>query len=369
MTAPLFREALIDASAISHNVSRLAAHTGRDLIAVVKANGYGHGAVTAARAALEGGASRLGVADIAEALELRDAGIEAPLVAWLHGSGASFAEAAERGIELGVSSAAQLRAAAEAAAPGRPTGVHLKLETGLARNGAAPAEWDQLFRDAAAYESVGKVRVFGIFSHLANTSPESTSEALAAYERAIELAASCGVTPEIRHLAASDASLRAPETWLDAVRVGIAIYGLAPYEGADVAALGLRPAMTLRAGIAKVRRVPAGTGVSYDHTYATDRETTLALVPLGYADGVPRQASASGPVVVNGRRYTVAGRIAMDQLVIDVGDDEVREGDVATLFGDPAAGVPSADEWARAADTINYEIVTRIGHRVPRVVL
>lgn len=367
MSSSIFREALIDPEAISHNVARIAAVTGVDVIAVVKANGYGHGAELAAQAALEGGAFRLGVADISEAISLRESGIEAPIIAWLHGADADFAEAVERRLELGVSSRSQLLNVAEAAAPSRPAAVHLKLDTGLSRNGAAPEEWAELFEAAADLERRGMVRVTGVFSHLANTSAESTREALDAYLGALDLAASFEVTPEIRHLAASDAAIRAPETRLDAVRAGIAIYGLEPFAGANTAELGLRPAMTLRAAIVKVRRVPRDTGVSYDYTYRTQRDTTLALIPLGYGDGVPRGGSGAGPVVVNDKRYTVAGRVAMDQLVIDVGDDPVREGDIATLFGDPGRGMPSADEWARADGTINYEIVTRVGSRVPRV--
>ncbi|GAB2555402.1 alanine racemase [Leucobacter ruminantium] len=366
MTA-LFREAVIDADAISANVAHVAGLTGVEVIGVVKANGYGHGAMTVARAALEGGARRIGVADIGEALALRAEGLEAPLIAWLHGAGASFAEAAEHGIELGVSSIGQLAAAADAARAGRPTRVHIKLDTGLSRNGAAPEEWEVLFAEAARLEAAGSVRVAGIFSHLANTTPESNREALGEYLTAVALAESLGVHPETRHLAATHGTFELPEARLDAVRLGIGMYGLSPFDGVSSAELGLRPAMTLRAGVAKVRRVPAGAGVSYDHTYRTERETTLALVPLGYADGVPRQASSRGPVLLNGERYTVAGRVAMDQLVLDVGDAPVAEGDVATLFGDPATGAPSATEWADAAGTINYEIVTRIGHRVPRV--
>lgn len=371
MTA-LFREAQIDTDAISANVAHVAQLTGTEVIGVVKAGGYGHGAATVARAALEGGARRLGVADLGEAFELREAGIEAPLVAWLHGPSTDFAPAIDAGIEIGVSSAVQLAAVAAAAGRARGAGrdrsarIHLKLDTGLSRNGLAPEEWETVFAEAARLEAAGTLRVAGIFSHLANTTPESNREALAVYLSAVELAATQGVVPETRHLAATHGTFELPEARLDAVRLGIGMYGLSPFDGVTSAELGLRPAMTLRAAIVRTRRVPAGAGVSYDHTYRAERETTLALVPLGYADGIPRQASGAGPVLLNGRHYRVAGRIAMDQFVLDVGDDQVTEGDVATLFGDPATGAPSATEWAEAAGTINYEVVTRIGARVTR---
>lgn len=360
---------MIDTAAISHNVARIAELTGVEVIAIVKANGYGHGAVTTARAALEGGAQRFGVADLGEAFELREGGITAPIIAWLHGPGTDFGAAVASGIEIGVSSLAQLAAAGAAGAVTRPTRVHVKLDTGLSRNGFAPGEWEAAFAEAARLERAGLIRVAGIFSHLANTSMVANREALAVYLDALAQAASFGVRPETRHLASTQGAIELPEARLDAVRLGIGMYGLPPMAGPTPADLGLRPAMTLRAGVVKVHRARSLAGVSYGHTYRTERETTLALVPLGYADGVPRQASNRGPVLINGQTYQVAGRVAMDQFVVDVGDAKVAEGDVATLFGDPATGAPTATAWAAAADTIDYEVVTRIGARVPRVVV
>ncbi|MFC4139868.1 MULTISPECIES: alanine racemase [unclassified Microbacterium] len=362
MSAP-FREATIDLDAISDNVRHLRRLTGTDVIGVVKANGYGHGAVAVATAALAGGASRLGTATIEEALELRRAGINAPLMAWLHPADRRFDDAADAGVEIGISSMQQLQSAASA--PGT-TSVHLKLDTGLSRNGLAPGEREQAFAEAARLERIGHIRIVGIFSHLSNASAEDDAAALAAFNTAVEQAASLGIRPEIRHLAATAAAIDRPDTRLDAVRIGIGLYGLSPFADRGSADLGLRPAMTLRAAVDAVRRVPAGTGVSYDYAYRTERETTLALVPLGYADGIPRQASDRGPVQIGGQRFRVAGRIAMDQFVVDVGDAQVAPGDEVILFGDPTLGHPSATDWADAAGTINYEIVTRIGHRVPR---
>lgn len=360
------REATVDVGAIEDNVRHLRRLTGSEVIAVVKADGYGHGAVRSALAALAGGASRLGVSDITEGLALRRAGIDAPIVAWLHAPGADFAEAAALGIELGISSLEQLQKAAAAASADRPVGVHLKLETGLSRNGIAPEEYRVVFAEAARLERIGRVRVIALFSHLSNASPEDDRAALRAFEEGVAAAASLGLAPPLRHIAATHAAIDLPEARLGCVRIGIGIYGLSPFDDRTSADLGLRPAMTLRGTVAAVRRVPAGKGVSYGYDYRAPAETTLALVPLGYADGVPRQASGAGPVVIGGRRFTVAGRIAMDQFVVDVGDAPVAVGDTAVLFGDPTLGVPSATEWADAAGTINYEIVTRIGPRVPR---
>ncbi|MFT4135435.1 alanine racemase [Microbacterium sp.] len=369
MTEPgsgLLREAVIDTAAIAANVRHLRRLTASEVIAVVKADGYGHGAERAARAALEGGASRLGVADIGEGLALRRAGIRAPIVAWLHAPGVSFAEAAGHDLELGISRFDQLLAAEAAASADRPVRVHLKLETGLGRNGIAPEDYARVLAEAARLERIGRLDVVAIFSHLSNTSEADDRAALARFHDALALASAHGLTPPLRHLAASHAAIALPEARLGCVRLGIAIYGLSPFDDRTSADLGLQPAMTLRGAVAAVRRVPAGQGVSYGYVHRTTTETTLALIPLGYADGVPRQASGAGPVRIGGRRFPVAGRIAMDQFVVDVGDHPVAVGDEVVLFGDPTLGDPAVEEWAAAAGTINYEIVTRIGPRVPR---
>lgn len=362
----VLREATIDVSAIEDNVRHLRRLTESDVIAVVKADGYGHGAVRSAAAALAGGATRIGVSDITEALALRRGGIDAPIVAWLHAPGVDFTEAAAHGIELGISSYDQLQRAAAAASADRPVAVHLKLETGLSRNGIPPQDYRMVFAEAARLERIGRLRVIALFSHLSNASADDDRAALRAFEDGVAVAASVGLAPPLRHLAATNAAIDLPETRLGCVRIGIGIYGLSPFDDRSSADLGLRPAMTLRGAVAAVRRVPAGKGVSYGYDYRTDRETTLALIPLGYADGVPRQASGGGPVTINGRRHRVVGRIAMDQFVVDVGDAPVSVGDEVVLFGDPTLGEPSATEWADAAGTINYEIVTRVGPRVPR---
>ena len=362
----VMREAVIDVGAIAANVRHLRTLTGAEVIAVVKADGYGHGAVRSARAALEGGATRLGVADVGEALALRRAGIDAPVLAWLHAPGADFREAAAHRVELGISSLDHLTAAAAASSADRSTLVHLKVETGLGRNGIAPADQRVVFAEAARLERLGRVRVIGLFSHLSNTSAADDRAALVRFEEALGAAADAGLAPQVRHLAATHAAIDLPEARFGCVRIGIGMYGLSPFADRTSADLGLRPAMTVRAAVAAVRRVPAGQGVSYGYLHRTDAETTLALIPLGYADGIPRSASGGAAVQLGDRAFPVAGRIAMDQFVVDVGDHPVAVGDEAVLFGDPSRGAPPVEDWAEAAGTINYEIVTRLGPRVSR---
>ncbi|MCU1444753.1 alanine racemase [Cryobacterium sp.] len=362
-----FREAVIDLGAVQANVEHLRRLIGtRHTMAVVKANGYGHGAVPVARAALAGGADWLGVADIDEALALRAAGIDAPLLAWLHGPDPDFAAAIAADVDLGLSSALQVRQAADAATRlGRTANVQVKLETGLNRNGVDEADWPEVLALAAAFERVGRLRVRGLFSHLANTSPVDDQAAVESFERGLAAAAAAGLTVELAHLASTAAALRLPAARYSMVRLGIGIYGQSPFADADSAALGLTAAMTLRGRVAAVRTVPAGAGVSYDYLWRAAADTTLALVPLGYADGVPRQAD-NARVAINGVPYPVVGRIAMDQFLVDVGTAPVAVGDEVVLFGDAATGAPTAAEWGAAAGTINYDIVTRVGARVPR---
>ena len=358
------REARIDLSAISGNVAALRGTIGaQHTMVVVKANAYGHGAVESARAALAGGADWLGVVDFAEAHELRAAGIDAPVLAWIHGQHADFAAAIAARVDVGVHSLEQLERVAAASGVAE---VHIKVDTGLGRNGVSEQDCAELFAAAVAHERSGRLHVRGFFSHLANAGAAQDVTQLARFEAMLAEARAAGLDPELVHLAATGGALDHPEARFSLVRLGIGAYGLSPFDDASATAVPLTPAMQLSAEVVSAKRVPAGTGVSYGHTHVTERETTLALVPLGYADGIPRHASGTGAVSINGNRYRVAGRIAMDQFVVDVGDDPVVAGDRAVLFGDPATGVPSAADWADAADTITYEIVTRIGSRVQR---
>ena len=365
---PALRRAHIDVDALRRNaetVGQLVAPAA--VMAVVKADGYGHGAERAARAALAGGATMLGVADVAEALALRAVGIDAPVMAWLHDAYPDFRAAVDGDVMLGISTRRQLERAAEAGSAGSPAVLHLKIDTGLGRNGAARADWAEFFETARGFEAEGRIRVEGLFSHLSNTGPDDDRAQLAAFEEATALARAAGLRPRIRHLASTAGALRLPETRLDLVRLGIGLYGLSPYDDADSAALGLAPAMRVESRLISVKRVAAGTGVSYGYTYRPSADSWLGLVPLGYADGIPRHVSNTGSVWVDGRVHPIVGRVAMDQFVVDLGEHEAAVGDRVVLFGDPAEGFPSADDWAEAASTINYEIVTRLGRRVQRV--
>ena len=361
------REALIRPAAISHNVGVLAEMAKTpNLLIVVKADGYGHGALTAARAALEGGANWLGTADTTEALELRAGGIDSRVLAWLFGPTEDLSPALEAGIDLGVSSLTQLDQVIRAVTPGRPARIHLKVDTGLGRSGADPREWEALFQAAKSAQDSGVVVVVGLFTHLSGTSPEADAKQGLVYEDALAVLDSVGLQPEIRHVASSIGTSDSPALAHDMVRVGAAAYGVPVTPRYHE--VGLIPAMRVSGQLILVKRVQEGLGVGYGHTYRTSSETTLALVPLGYADGIPRHASNAGPVTIDGQRFRVSGRISMDQFTVDVGDSAVHEGQWAVLWGDPAHGEPSANEWAEAAGTIAYEIVTRLGSRIPRVV-
>jgi alanine racemase len=361
-----FREAVVDLDAIARNVRRVRAIADdRRVIAVVKADGYGHGAAPVARAALRGGADMLGTADLREALELRAAGVDAPILCWLHAPDEDFRQALAADITIGVSNADELSRVV-AASSGRPARVHVKFDTGLSRNGVPRSQWENVIHATADAVRAGSIELDGVFTHLSNTTIDDDRAATAAFREALALVAESGLRPRMVHCAATAAAIALPEARFDTVRLGIGMYGFSPVEGVSASSLGLTPAMRLTARVASVKTVPAGSGVSYGYLYRTHETSTLALVPIGYADGIPRQASSAGEVAIRGRRYRVAGRIAMDQFVVDVGQDEVRTGDEVVVFGDPASGVPSATEWAEHAGTIDYDVVTGIGRRIER---
>jgi alanine racemase len=362
-------EALVDLDAIRANTAHLASGTSAGVMAVVKADGYGHGLLPSARAALDGGASWLGVCTLDEALALRADGISAPILAWLLGPGLPLHRAVAADVDLSAASVPLLEEIVAAArTANRQARVHLKVDTGLSRNGATAGDWPELLTMAAKASADGTIEIVGAWSHFAYADEPghpTIAAQIRAFGEALEIAERIGVRPQVRHLANSAATLTLPDAHFDLVRPGIAVYGLSPIPGWP-AARDLRPAMTLRAQVILTKRVPAGAGVSYGHQYTTSAETTLALVPLGYADGIPRAATNVGPVLLAGARRTIAGRVCMDQVVVDVGDDRVSAGDVAILFGPGDDGEPTADDWAAVLDTINYEVVTRIGARVPR---
>ena len=363
----------IDLAAISDNVAQLGRLAGdADVMAVIKGDAYGHGLVPVAGAALAGGATYLAIAQLSEALAARAAGVTAPVLTWLFPPGADLAAAIRADLTL---SAGAPWALAEIVAAARETGttarIHLKVDTGLGRGGAWQEDLAGMLIDAARLEAEGVVDVEGIFSHFAyadapehptvRAQQETYAAILADAERA-------GLRPRIRHLANSAATLTNPSARFDMVRPGLSIYGLSPVP--DIGGpthFGLREAMRVTARLVNVKDCAAGQGVSYGHQYTTKGDTRLGLVPLGYADGIPRHAGNVGPMQVGGRDYTVAGRVCMDQMVLDLGADSTAvAGDEVVIIGREADGEPTAQDWAAAIDTINYEIVTRLGPRVPR---
>ncbi|WP_461063298.1 alanine racemase [Streptomyces pseudoechinosporeus] len=372
-TAPARARAEIDLAALRANVRTLRAHApAAALMAVVKSDAYGHGAVRCARAALDAGATWLGTATPEEALALREAGLRGRIMCWLWTPGGPWRAAVEADLDLGISGLWALRETVEAArAAGRTARVQLKADTGLGRNGCQPGDWPELVAAALRAEAEGLVKATGLWSHFAcadEPGHPSIGAQLTAFREMVAYAEKQGIRPEVRHIANSPATLTLPESHFDLVRTGIATYGISPSPALGTAAeLGLRPVMTLSAALALVKRVPAGHGVSYGHHYVTPGDTTLGLVPVGYADGIPRHASGTGPVLVGGKWRTVAGRVAMDQFAVDLGGDQPAVGERVVLFGPGDEGEPTAEDWAQAAGTIAYEIVTRIGTRVPRV--
>ena len=360
----------VDYGAITRNARALLDRAGgAGLMAVVKADGYGHGLIETARAARAGGASWLGVALPEEALALRASGDTGRVLAWLYGPDlpASALIAAE--VDLSVSSLANLRAiVAGAGQAGKRARIHVCVDTGLGREGATPEDLPALLDAVARASAAGEVEAVGIWSHLAWADAPghpTIDDQAAVFRAAIETARERGLTFEVRHLANSAAALTRPDLRFDLVRPGIALYGLSPLTDATGASLGLTPAMSVTSVVALVKKVRAGHGVSYGHEYVTDRETFLGLVPVGYADGVFRSAGGRGEVSIRGERYRIAGRVCMDQFVVDLGPStSVVEGDVVTLIGPDG---PTARDWADAAGTIDYEIVCRFGGLRPKV--
>ena len=364
-------EAVVDLDAIAHNVRVLRERAGpAQVMAVVKADGYGHGAIEVARAAMAAGAAELGVATIDEALALRRAGVSAPVLAWLHPPGTVFDAALIADVQIGVSSSHQvseLLAAVERT--GRPAQVTVKVDTGLNRNGVAAADFphvlDALGRAAAA-EAIG---LRGIMSHLASgdepDNPLNDRQARR-FRGMIDEAGRRGVRFEVAHLSNSPSAMTRPDLAFDMVRPGVAVYGLSPIP--ELGEMGLQPAMTLKCPVAMVKSVAAGEGVSYGHTWIAEQDTVVALLPIGYADGVYRTLSGRIDVLINGRLCRNVGRICMDQFVVDLGPGavDVAEGDEAIVFGPGTAGEPTAQDWAEMLGTIHYEIVTSPRGRILR---
>jgi alanine racemase len=364
-------EAVVDLDAVAHNVRVLREHAGSaQVMAVVKADGYGHGATPVGRAALAAGAAELGVATIDEALALRRDGITAPVLAWLHPPGTDFAPALQADVQIALSSVRQLGGLLDAVErTGRTATITVKVDTGLNRNGVSAADYPAMLTALRRAQAEEAIRVRGIMSHLVHgDDPENPVNDLQA-QRLTDMLAEArqqGVHYELAHLCNSPAAMTRPDLAYDMVRPGIAVYGQTPIpERGD---MGLRPAMSLKCPVALVRPVKAGEGVSYGHTWIAERDTTLALLPIGYADGVFRRLSGRIDVLINGRRRRSVGRICMDQFVVDLGpgQPDVAEGDDAILFGPGTHGEPTAQDWAELLGTINYEVVTSPRGRVIR---
>jgi len=363
------RKLTIDLNNVAHNLDtmrKLVNSSGKQVkvMGVVKADAYGHGMLQVARKIEAEGVDYIGVADLAEAQTLRLAGIKTRILAWLHDPQDDFVSAIKHEIDVAVSSNEQLLRLKKAAKlAGVPAQIHIKVDTGLSRNGVTIDELEDLLTETKAAVSEGLVQTVGIFSHLSSTGVKEDLVQIERFEQALELATKLGVQFELRHLTASDGTLSYPQAHYDMVRLGIALYGLSPFSDNRAQEFGLKPVMTAEAAVVQTKRVQSGEGVSYGYMYRTEKETTLALVPIGYAEGLPRNASGKAEVAINGKLYKIHSRIAMDQFVVDVGDASVSPGDRVVIFGE---GGPSADDLATAADTINYEIVTRIGSRFNR---
>jgi alanine racemase len=361
----------IDLGAIRHNVSTVRARLspGCEYMAVVKANAYGHGDIDSAKAALEGGATWLGVILVAEARRLRDAGIEAPVLLLHEPAAGDVAEALALGLRMPVFTTETLEAIVAAAERASTTArVHVKVDTGLNRLGVQPASLEDF---AALVAKQPRVEVEGVFSHFAIAEEPNHPDTVHAVERfgdALDRLESYGITPAIRHIGSSATALAHPTAHFDLVRVGISTYGIAPAAALE-GAPELRPAMTLKARVAMAKRVPAGEGVSYGLRYRLERERTIATIPLGYADGWPRHTTGRTSLLIRGRRYPVVGTICMDSFMADLGDDHCEIGDEVVLIGSQGNERITATEVAEQLGTIAYEVVTGITSRIERVFL
>lgn len=364
-------EAVVDLGAIEHNVRLLREHAGRaQVMAVVKADGYGHGATPVARAALAAGAAELGVATVDEALALRAAGIAAPVLAWLHPPGMDFGPALQADVQIAVSSVRQLDELLDAVRrTGRTATVTVKVDTGLNRNGVAPALYPSMLTALRRAVAEDAIRLRGLMSHMVYAdAPDKAINDIQAqrFSAMLAQARDHGVRFEVAHLSNSSATMSRPDLTFDLVRPGIAVYGLSPVP--ILGDMGLVPAMTVKCAVALVKSISAGEGVSYGHTWIAPRDTNVALLPIGYADGVFRALGGRLEVLINGRRRPGVGRICMDQFLVDLGPGkpDVSEGDEAILFGPGARGEPTAQDWADLIDTIHYEVVTSPRGRIAR---
>jgi alanine racemase len=372
-------EVLIDLGAIRENIRYLMAKSGKPALAVVKADGYGHGLLPVAKSALSAGASWLGVALLEEARALRQGGISAPIIAWLTPITDDFESAINEDIDIAIPSLDHLEVITKAARSlGKCARVHLEVDTGMSRGGAL-YEWSELLGSAKNYQDSGLITVIGIWSHFARADEighEFNKKQLENFKSAVAEAKSVGITPEIIHLSNSAAAINDADSHFDLLRLGIAIYGLSPdfsHMGTSEK-LNLKPAMSIRARIHLVKDIPAGSQVGYGGSAITKVDTKLGVIAMGYSDGIPRNANSDAGVLVGNKRAPIIGRVSMDQFVVDLGSDSsAKAGDWAYIIGSnpsdsyTSASSYTADSWASASATINYEIVTRIAARVKRI--
>ncbi|MBL3688291.1 alanine racemase [Leucobacter zeae] len=357
-------ELIVHDDAIRRNTAFFRAVTGGRLMAVLKADAFGHGDV--AHTVLDAGARSIGVTGIDEALALRTDGVAAPILSWLNAPDAEFESALLGRIELSVPSPELLHAIAGAARRvGVAARVHLHVDAGIGRDGCPARDWAALCALAREHEAAGTIRVVGVMGHLSCAEtpghPQTARERLV-FANAVRTARRRGLDPRLIHLAATAATLNGEGGGFGPHRVGAGLFGIDPSGTTDA----LRPALTLRSTVVSAREAPAGTGVGYGHDFVTAERGSLALVPLGYGDGLPRAAAGRAEVLVRGRRRPVVGRISMDMIVVDTGDDLVRAGEPVTVFGPGDAGEPTVAEWADWAGTIAHEIVTGVGARGAR---
>ncbi|NBP22762.1 MAG: alanine racemase [Actinobacteria bacterium] len=372
-------EVLIDLGAIRENIKYLMAKSGKPALAVVKADGYGHGLLPVAKSALSAGASWLGVALLEEAIALRQGGISAPIIAWLTPITDDFESAINADIDIAIPSLAHLEVITNSARSlGKCARVHLEVDTGMSRGGALN-EWGQLVGKAKTYQDSGLIRVIGIWSHFARADElghEFNKTQLKNFKGAVAEAESVGITPQVIHLSNSAAAINDADSHFDLLRLGIAIYGLSPdfSQMGSSEKLNLKPAMSIRARIHLVKDVPAGSQVGYGGSAITKVDTKLGVIAMGYSDGIPRNANSDAGVLIGNKRAPIIGRVSMDQFVVDLGrDSTAKAGDWAYIIGSnpsdsyTSASSYTADSWASASATINYEIVTRIAARVKRI--
>jgi len=363
----------INLSAIAQNFKSIKSRTTADVLAVVKADAYGHGLIPVSKALEEAGANWFGTALLEEAINLRKAGILKPIISWLTPLGEDFKSAIDLDIDLGIPSIDLLDEVIKAASlTGKTARIHLEIDTGMSRGGVL-SEWDQLIKSVLAGVNLKQLKVIGIWSHFARADePDElmNQEQLSLFEEKVNQAKAAGIDAQFIHIANSAALFTNKSTHKNIIRSGIALFGLSPdiKTIGDSSSLGLKPAMKLKAKLNLVKEVKAGSSVGYGGTAVLKSDTKLGVVALGYADGIPRSTNNLAGVFVDKKRAPIIGRVSMDQFVVDLGiTSTAKTGDEVIVFGDGSNGEYTVDEWAKAANTINYEIITRIGPRVPRI--